>query len=185
MKFEQNLPFNNAGRWSQEMDSIMNPGQKCTLPQYIAQKVLETRCKYLKDHPKITKGPGWSTAVSKQVRQLCQQAAVICNYLPHPDDDPLVIPTIKSYFTENRIFSIGQYRKTRVTKSGKLNITQYEKDVANGLLAKYNQLKTKKEKIVNSTPILEEITKVEPSKEQTTIVTNKKRGRLSNILDEE
>ena len=121
----------------------MNPISKCTLPHLIAEWVIDTRSKFIKTFPNIKRGHGWSTAISRQVRGLCQQASVLCNYFDHPDDDRIVYAAFKNYFTKNRIFKIGQYRKVRLSKEGKINITQDEKDVVKGILMEYMYLKNK------------------------------------------
>lgn len=83
----------------------------------------------MKDYKEIKYGEGWYLPIQTQVRHLNQQSHSICNYFPHPDDEPLVIAAFKNVFRKLRPLSIGGFRKTRQTKNGKLNITQAEKDI--------------------------------------------------------
>lgn len=174
------LPYNHKGRWTKKYDSIMTPGGKCTFPQLIAQWVLDTRDKYIKTF-NIKRGPGWSIPIERQVRSLIQQASVLCNYFPHPDDDPLVLAAFRKYFTQNRIFKIGRYSKYRVTKQGKLNVTKDEKAVVKALMFTYNELKERASvKTVISEPI--QMPKVTLKKQESSSV---KRGKLAAFLEEE
>jgi hypothetical protein len=116
----------------------MNPDEKITWPQLIAEFVIFFRTRMIKNYPKVSKGKGWSSQIQKQVRDLNQQATVICNYFPHPDDEPLVVYAVKKYFREHKPLKIGQFRKARLSsKGGKehLTITQAEKDVVLGINA--------------------------------------------------
>lgn len=144
------LPYDHAGKWKSDQDSIMNPGKKCSLPMWIMEKIIDNRAKYIPKFTKLIKGDGWSRPIARQVKLLCQQAFVILNYLPHPSNDPLVTVAVKKYFTDNRVFKLGGFRKTRVTKSGKCNITQEEKYLAQALIHEFDLLKKKTDKPIVS-----------------------------------
>jgi len=121
----------------------MNPQDKVTWPQLIMEFVIYWRIQFLKDYKNIKHGYGWSNQIQKQVRQLTQQAYAICNYFPHPDDEPLVVPAFKNFFRRHRPLTIGTYRKTRFTTKGNrkvCNLTQGEKDVVLGLAAELSKL---------------------------------------------
>lgn len=138
----KNVPYNHSGRWEKIYDSIMAPGEKCTWPQFIVEMVIYWRSRLIPDFPAITKGKGWSKSIAGQVRRLEQQAAVICNYFPHPQDEPLVVYAVKKYFRTNRITSIGGFRKNRVKVTGgkeKCLVSQAEKDVVLGIQAELDQ----------------------------------------------
>ena len=137
-----NLPFDHSGRWEKKFQSIMNPtpSGRVTWPQLIAEFVVYWRSRIIKTYHKINKGEGWSTPVQAEVRKLNQQTAAICNYFPHPDDEPLVIVAVKKFFRENKPLKIGQFRKSRVTKTGKVNITQDEKDIVKGISFELSKL---------------------------------------------
>lgn len=137
-----NLPFAHEGRWIKKYPSIMNPLDKVTWPQLVAEFVIFWRKQFLPNYKGLG-GPGWSSSIQRHVRNLNQQACVLCNYFPHPSDDPLVEVAFKSYFRKNRPMKIGQYRKVRFTiKNGRevSNITQDEKDVVLGIDAEYQKL---------------------------------------------
>jgi len=94
----------------------------------------------LKDYKDIVFGPDWYVPIQKQVRALNQQAYTICNYFPHPDDEPLVIVAFKNIFRKQRPLTIGAFRKVRQTKNGKINITQAEKDILSALQYELDRL---------------------------------------------
>ena len=180
------LPHDHSGRWAKKFDSIMNPQEKITWPQLIAEFVIFWREKLIKKYPKIIKGKGWSAQIQKQVRDLNQQATVICNYFPHPDDEPLVIYAVKKYFREHKPLKIGQFRKVRVSdKGGKehLTITQAEKDVVLGINAELI-------KVIKSREAFNSI-KVQPTVDDRKPRTfdaqqnRSKRGNLSFLLEME
>lgn len=124
------MPFDHSGRWHKKFPSIMNPGgDKITFPQLVAEFVVYWRVELMKDYQNIKCGNGWYLPIQSQVRHLNQQSHTICNYFPHPDDEPLVVPAFKNVFRRLRPLTIGGFRKTRQTKNGKLNITQAEKDI--------------------------------------------------------
>lgn len=160
-----NLPYDHSGRWSKIYNSIMNPSAKITWPQFIMEMVIYHRSKYLKDYPKIQKGPNWSEYIQKQVRSLSQQAYMIVKYFPHPDDEPLIVPAFKNYFRQNRVMKIGQYRKTR-QKDGKCLVTQDEKDLVKGIACELNRLKENRNRMMQSAS-------------KTTDVDNKEKKQIS------
>lgn len=133
------LPYDHKGRWTEKYQSIMNPAEKITWPQFFAEMVIYWRTKYWKKYSAVKMGPGWSVPIQRDVRAVCQQACAICNYFPHPDDEPLVIPAVKNYIRRCRVTHIGQLRKVRTKKNddGRVvdNITQDEKDVVKGIQA--------------------------------------------------
>ncbi len=134
----ETLPYDHTGRWEKKYQSIMDPSSKVTWPQFIAEMVIYWRKTLIRNYAKITLGPKWSNSIQRQVRELNQQAANICNYFPHPDDEPLVVYAVKKYFREHRPCKIGQFRKTRVVRNKetgreRINITQDEKDVVLGI----------------------------------------------------
>ena len=176
------LPYSHEGRWVKKFQSIMNPDENVTWPQLIAEFVIFFRMRIIKNYPKIDKGKGWSSQIQKQVRDLNQQAAVICNYFPHPDDEPLVIYAVKKYFREQKPLKIGQFRKVRVSnKGGKehLTITQAEKDVVLGINAELI-------KVIKSREIFNSV-KIEPEEDkQKTFEIGRaknKRGNLVRLLE--
>lgn len=169
------LPYNHAGRWESKYDSVMNPGAKCSWPNLIVQWVVETRSKYMKSFPKIQKGKGWSVPIAGQIRGLCQQASVICNYFPHPSDDPLVEAAFRNYFKHNRVFSIGAFRKTRKS------ITQNEKDIVKALEYEYKLLKDKEARIIKIQPV--EAVPVEKPQPKVYKQTEKQQGRFGKLMD--
>lgn len=138
------LPYDHSGKWEKKYDSIMSPGTKVTWPQFIVEMVIYWRSRILKDYPKVTKGKGWSRPIATQVRNLEHQAAVICNYFPHPDSEPLVIYAVKKYFRENKPLKLGGFRKNRTTvkESGRESstVTQAEKDIVIGIQAELDKV---------------------------------------------
>lgn len=174
----KHVPYSHT--YKKVFDSIFNPQDKITFPQFVAEMVIFNRERYIKDFQKLTRGPGWSVPISRVVRGLVQQASVLCNYFPDLNEDPLVEEAFRSYFRNNRVFKIGQYRKTRVSKAGKLNVTQDEKDVLKGINAEYQKLLKKRE-------IFKEVRTVdEPQK--TEIISKyvqKPKGVLDDILEME
>jgi hypothetical protein len=178
------LPFDHAGRWEKKVDSLFAPGEKVTWPQFIAEMVIFWRSRYLKDFPKIEKGKGWSRPIQKIVRDLNQQAAVICNYFPHPDDEPLVVYAVKKYFRTHKPLKIGRVRKSRVTKTGgreRVNITQSEKDVVLGINAELM-------KVLETREVFNKATPSEPKKEPEKVTfaastaSKPKRGSLAYLV---
>lgn len=142
------LPYNHAGRWEKKYDSIMDPGSKVTWPQFVAEMVIYWRIQFLKDYRDIKVGHGWHNSICKAVRDLNQQAAVICNYFPHPDDEKIVEAAFRNFFRRNRPMKIGRYRKVRFTEKGSrkvLNITQDEQDVVRGITHELEQLRARRE----------------------------------------
>lgn len=176
------LPFNHAGRWESKIPSIMNPGSKVTWPQFIAEMVVFWRTKFLKDYKDIRMGPDWYKAIPKAVRELNQQASVLCNYFPHPDDEPLVIVAFKNFFRKNRPCKIGQYRKTRATKAGTHNITQDEKDVIMGINEELKRLISQREAYMVAMPDNRPETPT-PAVFKTMTATQIKKGSLASLLE--
>lgn len=129
IKWTEDLPYDHKGRWQANIESIMNPGQKITWPQFISEMVCYNRTRYWTTYKDVKRGNDWHKSIPKQVRDLVQQSYVLCNYFPHPADEPLVIVAFKNVFRNFATTKIGQFRKVRVTKTGKQNITQDEKDV--------------------------------------------------------
>lgn len=139
-------PYSHS--WSKNIDSVMNPlGSKITFPQFVVEMLIYNRCKYIKSFPKIVRGEGWSNAISKQIRGLCQQAYLICNFFPHPQEENLVTVAFKNVFRNQMVFKIGQFRKVRIYKDGKLNITQDEKDIIMAVSAEFNNLKSARDSL--------------------------------------
>jgi hypothetical protein len=145
----KNLPFDHSGRWQKKIDSIMNPGTKITWPQFVAEMIIYWRTRFIKDYQDITIGPDWYKPIMKHVRDLNQQSTVICNYFPHPDDEPMVTVAFKNWFRKNRPMKIGRFRKTRIKPNGSLNITQDEKDVIYGVQSELDRL-IKQRSIISS-----------------------------------
>ena len=154
------LKYNHVGRWEKKIDSIMNPGTKITWLQYIAEMIICCRVQLLKDYKDIQRGPDWYKSISKAVRDLNQQASVICNYFPHIDDEPLVSVAFRNYFRKRRPLKIGTFRKVRFTeKDGRKvgNITQDEKDTVVGIQAELDRLIAQRNVFVDAAPkIIEE-----------------------------
>jgi hypothetical protein len=123
------LPYNHAGKWQKNIQSIFNPDSKITWVQFIMEMVVYNRTRYLKNYPVILKGPRWSHTIANQIRALSQQSSALVNYFPHIEDEPLVAVAFKNVFRNNRVIKIGQFRKARVKKTGNSNITKDEKDI--------------------------------------------------------
>lgn len=144
INFYDPLPYDHSGRWHKKYDSILNPnGQKITWPQFITECIIYFRTKLLKNYSDVKIGPNWHQPITKDVRQLNQQAAIICNYFKHPDDEPLVIVAFKNWFRNHKPLKMGQFRKNRIsTKNGRqvLNIDQAEKDVILGVSCELERL---------------------------------------------
>jgi hypothetical protein len=141
-----NLPYNHNGTWIKNKQSVMSPGTLVTWPQLLAEIVIYNRIKIIKSFPKVQLGPGWSCAIAGQVKGLIQQMHVICNYFEHPNTDPLVEVAFLHYFKNNKALKVGGFRKIRVTKAGKINITDTEKDTVKGLMYEFNRLKEQRDK---------------------------------------
>jgi hypothetical protein len=140
--------------------------------------ILFNREQYINSFQKLPRGPGWSNAIQRQVRSLVQQAIVVCNYFPDIKTEPLVIVAFKSFIKNNRVFKIGQYRKTRITKQGKVNITQDEKDVVKGISKELDKLISARD---CTKSVVEEI-KI-PEQKQVSFATNRnKQTSKSNLL---
>lgn len=174
----KHVPYSH--NYKKVFDSIFNPQDKITFPQFVAEMVIFNRERFIKDFQKIQRGPGWSKQLSRIVRGLVQQAGVVCNYFPDINEDPLVEQAFRSFFRNNRVFKIGQYRKTRVKKDGKLNITQDEKDIINGINAEYQKLLKKRN-------IFKEVRAVDEPRKSDIIsrYAQKPKGSLDDILEME
>jgi hypothetical protein len=136
-----NIPYNH--KWEKNVDSVMNPGTKITWPQFVAEMVIYWRTQFLKDYKDIQRGPNWYRSIPKAVRDLNQQASVICNFFEHPSKEPLVTAAFKNWFRTNKPMKIGQFRKVRSTiKNGRQvsNITQDEKTAIIGIAAELEKL---------------------------------------------
>lgn len=175
------LPYDHSGRWGKNVESIMNPNSKVTWPQLIAEFVIWFRRQLIKDYKDIKLGPKWSNQIQKQVRSLNQQASVLCNYFPHPNDEPLVKVAFKNYFRKFKPLKIGQFRKVRFTKKNNRevsNITQDEKDIVIGIKTELDRLIKQREqfKVVATKEIKKE--------EKVTFKTSSsgKSGSLAQIL---
>lgn len=173
----------HSHKYTKNKTSIFNPSEKekITFPQFVAEMVLFNRERFIKDFQKLPRGKGWSNAISAQVRKLVQQAHVICNYFPSVDEDPLTEIAFRNYFRNNRVFKIGQYRKVRVTKAGKCNITQDEKDIIKGITVEYNKLLEKKN-------IFKDVKTEENNSVKDKVIssyTNKKPSKIQALLDME
>ncbi len=134
----QNPPYDHTGRWLKNCDSIMDPGSKITWPQLIAEFVVFLRTRVFDQYKGIQKGKEWYRPIQKEVRLLNQQAAIICSYFPHPQDEPLVTYAVKKFFREHKPLGIGGFRKNRVSKKAgreHSTVTQTEKDVVLGINA--------------------------------------------------
>jgi hypothetical protein len=133
----------------------MNPGSKITWPQYVAEMIIYLRTQILKDYKDIQRGPKWYASIPKPVRDLNQQASVVCNYFEHPTKEPLVAAAFRNYFRKVRPLKMGQYRKVRfTTKGGKQvsNITQDEKDIVTGITAELDRLTKQRNAFVSVAP---------------------------------
>jgi hypothetical protein len=141
-----NIPYNHS--WQKSYQSIMNPADKITFPQFFAECIVWLRRQVIKNYKEIQLGPGWSNSIQRHVRTLNQQAAVICNYFPSPKDDPLVEVAFKNFLRRVQPLKIGQYRKVRsVIRRGRQvsTITQDEKDIITGIMKEYMQLKEQRD----------------------------------------
>lgn len=174
------LPYNHVGRWNKCVVSIFNPIEKITWPQYLAELIIQNRAKVIKTFQKIKIGPGWSNSVRSQYRSLIQQAYCICNYFPHPDDDPLIYIAFQNYIKNNRVLKIGQYRKVRVSKSGKINITDAEQDIVLGITCELERLK---ESVPITTSTASKSTVVTKDNVEFKTHTVQKSGRFGALLD--
>lgn len=122
------LPFSHKGRWHKNQKSIMSPGAKVTWPQFVMECIIFNRTIYWSFYKNVKQGEGWFEFIPKDVRTLSQQAYAVCDYFPHPEDEPLVCVAFKNVLRNNRITKIGQYRKTRVSKEGKTTVTLDEQN---------------------------------------------------------
>ena len=146
-----NLPYDHSGRWKKEFDSVMNPGTKITWPQLIAETICYFRSKIFKfpEH-NIQRGPGWYRTIQQRVRNLNQQAATICRYFPHPDDDAKIKEAVLVFLYKTRPLGLGGYRKHRVKNSNNRQvsiITKQEKDIVIGIQETYDKLKNQSSKL--------------------------------------
>lgn len=175
------MPYDHKGRWHKKFQSIMNPsGDKITFPQLVAEFVIYWRTELLKDYQNIKYGPEWYLPIQAQVRNLNQQACAICNYFPHPDDEGLVIVAFKNVFRKLRPLTIGGFRKTRKTKSGKINITQAEKDILNALQCELERLIEQRNIFIS---VSTDDKKIEPSvKKEVTFNSSKVTSKPKNPL---
>lgn len=170
-----NPPYEHSGTWHKKFPSIMNPnGDKITFPQLIAEYVVYCRMQVLKSYQDITYGPDWYKPIMKDIRSLNQQACAICNYFPHPDQEPLVVVAVKNIFRKQRPLTIGGFRKSRVTKNGKINITQGEKDI---LTAIQYEL----ERLIKQRNVFSDIVHQIEAKKDPTFNSNKGYGKNTNI----
>jgi len=175
------VPYSH--KYEKNKVSIFNPNSndKITFPQFVAEMVLFNRERFIKDFQKLPRGKGWSNSISAQVRKLVQQSYVICNYFPSVNEDPLIEIAFKNFFRNNRVFKIGQYRKVRVTKEKKCNVTQDEKDVIKGITAEYNKLLKKKNIFKDTKP--EEINSIK--EKVISSYSNKKPSKIEALLEME
>lgn len=154
-----NLPYDHAGTWSKKFDSIMGSTSKITWPQFISEMIIFLRVKVLPNYNDVKLGNDWYKSLMREVRMLNQQASAICNYFPHPDNEPLVIVAFKNFFRKHRPLKIGQFRKTRFTeKNGRKisNITQAEKDVVIGIDDELQRLIKQRDIFINCKSSLSE-----------------------------
>lgn len=171
-----NQPYNHK-TWPKDQKSIMNPNARVTWPQFIAEMVVWNRTRIINEYKQIKMGEGWSNAISDKVRKLVQQAYAICNYFPHPNEEPLVYVAFKNFFRNNRVLKIGQFRK------GRKSITQDEKDVVKGVMVELDKLLKQRNVFAEST---EKIIQEDPSKEKTfrtEQTTAKPKNSLSALLE--
>lgn len=141
------LPYSHS--YEKNQPSIFAPGTKVTFVQFLSECIIYNRQKYIKTFPRITIGEGWSRAISRQVRGLVQQMHTICNYFPHYQQEQLVSPSFKNTIRTQRTLKVGQHRKNRVTKTGKINITQDEKDFVLAVQAELGRLIKQRESLIN------------------------------------
>jgi hypothetical protein len=163
----------------------MNPGSKVTWPQYVAEMVIYWRTQFIKDYKDIQRGQDWHKTIQKPVRDLNQQAAVICNYFEHPNKEPLVAVAFRNFFRKTKPMKIGQFRKVRFTeKNGRRvsNITQDEKDVVTGINAELNRLIIQRDMFIAATPKSKDPLKSQEEIKFKTTGSSKKKGGLGNIL---
>lgn len=152
----------------------MNPGTKVTWPQLVAEFVIYWRTKFIKNYKDIKLGPEWYDKIAGVVRRLNHQTPVICNFFPHPDDEPLVEAAFKNYFRKFKPLKIGAFKKVRFTeKNGKtsLKISKDERDIITGLqselddlLDKRNVMKEAVAKIENKTGTNDDIKEKQATK---------------------
>lgn len=176
------LPYSHS--WEKNVDSIMNPGSKVTWPQYVAEMVIYWRTQIIKDYKEIKRGPGWYKTIPKVVRDLNQQASVICNYFPHINDEPLVAVAFRNYFRRTHTLKIGQFRKVRFTeKNGRkiLNITQDEKTIIIGITAELERLLEQRNIFAKASEKVKAQAEKKDVSFKTTTSTPKK-GSLASIL---
>src|SRR6185312_9902712 len=103
----------------------------------------------------IKPGKQWYHSIARDVRSLNQQTPVLCNYFPHPDDEPLVIVAFKNFFRQNRVVKIGGFKKTRIVTKGArevINISQDEKDVVLGVANELERLLKQRDSFVSVIP---------------------------------
>lgn len=174
-------PYDHAGRWKKNIKSIMNPGAEVTWPQFICEMVIFNRTRFVKDFPKILRGKGWSNQIQSQVRSVVQQAHNICNYFPHPDDDPMVFVATKNFFRNNGCCKLGGFKKNRVSKAGKCLVSQAEKDVVKGITSEYDKLSRRRSAFVDTAP--KQNIERDTGKIQYRLVTNAKKGKMSSLID--
>ncbi len=176
------LPYNHT--WQAKYPSIMDPGSKITWPQLVAEFVVYWRAKFLPAYKDIRPGPGWYKLISKEVRALNQQAAVICNYFEHPDKEPLVIVAFKNWFRRTKAMKIGRFRKARViinelTGRENIHITQDEQDTYIGIQAELDKLTKQREAF---SPPIEPIKK-DNIKYDNQVKPDKKGKDINSLLD--
>ncbi len=178
------LPYDHAGRWEKKIDSIMNPGSKVTWPQFVAEMVIYFRTKILDDYRDVKIGPDWYKTRMKEVRNLNQQACIICNYFPHPDEEKLVYAAFKNFFRNAKPLKIGQFRKVRYTeKNGKKisNITDAEKDVISGISVELSRLIKQRDIFSQTKPAMQEVVAPEAvTFRQNTVVS---KSKLASLLE--
>jgi hypothetical protein len=177
------LPYNHVGRWEKKFQSIFDPNSKITWPQFIAEMVVYWRCQFFKNYQDVKQGTNWYHPIEKDVRNLNQQAPVICNHFPHPDDESLVIVAFKNFFRKNRPTNIGRFCKSRSSinkKTGreKLNITQPEKDIILGVQAELDRLVKQRQVFQNAMPVLED-TKTNTFKTR----TSNNKNKISQLIE--
>ena len=176
-KWADSPPFDHKGRWKKIVKSIMNTEALTTFPQFVSEMVLFNMDRFLKDFPPITRGKGWSSSIPDKVRKISQQAYVICNYFPHPDDEPLVPVAFKNYFRQNQVCTIGGFRKVRIKKNGSCNVTQAEKDVVTGVQHELSRLI--KQRSIMSVVVDE----IKNPKVRTTAATKKRKAKKKSVKD--
>jgi len=162
----------------------MNPMSTITFPQLVAEMVFFNRSTYIKTYPKIQKGSGWTKGIESQYRSVIQQCYNLCNYFPKADDNKLVELSFRNFFRNNRCMAIGAYRKTRLTKNNKINISQAEKDVIKGITYELEKLENNNRKICFSPVEPEEIIVLpEVTKINNIIPVNRKISRFEKFLN--